>query len=78
MKPQNITFIRYNIQSRILRGDPITTISSSYWSKIHEISDSIRNDFLIFNEIKTENRTENPIVPMLKKVEFQHDEHEAS
>ena len=28
--------------------------------------------------MRTENRTENPIAPLIKKVEFQHDEHEAS
>ena len=57
---------------------PIANVLSSYWSYIHGISDSFRNDFLNFNEMRTENRTENPIVPLIKKVEFQHDEHEAS
>ena len=33
---------------------------------------------MIFCEMRTENRTENPIVPLIKKVEFQHEEHEAS
>ena len=42
------------------------------------MSDSFTNDFLNFNEMRTENRTENTIVPLIKKVEFQHDEHEAS
>ena len=48
----------------------IANIFSSYWSEIHAISDSFRNDFLIFNEMRTENRTENPIVQMIKKMEF--------
>ena len=42
------------------------------------MSDRFTNDFLNFNEMRTENRTENTIVPLIKKVEFQHDEHEAS
>ena len=28
--------------------------------------------------MRTENRAENPIVPSIKNVEFQHDQHEAS
>ena len=42
------------------------------------MSDRFRNDFLSFNEISTENRTENTIVPLIKKVEFQYDQHETS
>ena len=42
------------------------------------MSDRFTNDFLNFNEMMAENRTENTIVPLIKKVEFQHDEHEAS
>ena len=57
---------------------PIANTFSSYWSHIQGISDSFRDDFLNFSEMKTENRTENTIVPLIKKVELQHDEHEAS
>ena len=39
------------------------------------MSDRFTNDFLNFNEMRTENRTENTIVPL---IEFQHDDHEAS
>ena len=57
---------------------PIANIFSSHWSKIQGISDSFKIDFLNFNEMRTESRTENPIIPLIKKMEFQHDEHEAS
>ena len=78
LRPHNLTFIIYNFQSKILRGDAhnkhiliILVIDS--WN-----SDSFKNDFLNFNEMRTENRTENPIVPLIKKVEFQHDGYEVS
>ena len=57
---------------------PIANVLSSYWSYIHGISDSFRNDFLNFNEMRTENRTEYSIISLIEKVECQHDQHEAS
>ena len=41
---------------------PIANIFSSYWSCIHGISERQRNDFLNLNEMRTEHRTENPII----------------
>ena len=47
----------------------IANIFSSYWSQIHGISDSFRNDFLNFNDMGTGNRIKNPIVLLIQKVE---------
>ena len=46
---------------------PTANTFSSYWSGIHGISDIFRNDFLNFDEMRTENRAENPIVLLIKR-----------
>ena len=40
---------------------PIVDIFSSYWSYLHRISESYRNDFMNLNEMRTDYRRENPI-----------------
>ena len=49
---------------------PISNICSSYWSYIHRISKSQKNDFLNLNEMRTEQRTENLIIYWLKRWNF--------
>ena len=48
---------------------PIANILSSYWSQVHAIAEIgfLMNDFLNFNEMRTEHRTENPIDPLIKR-----------
>ena len=65
LKPQNFTWITI-FTVKFYKVMPIANIFSSYWSYIHGISGSRRNDFLNLNELRTEHRTENPIIYWFK------------
>ena len=66
LKPQNFTWITI-LKVKFYKVMPIANIFSSYWSYIHGISEIQRNDFLNLNEMRTEHRTENPIIYWLKR-----------
>ena len=69
LKPQNFTWITI-FTVKFYKVMPIANIFSSYWSYIHGISESQRNDFLNLNEMRTEHWTENPIIYWLKRWNF--------
>ena len=69
LKPQNFTWITI-LKVKFYKVMPIANIFSSYWSYIHGISEIQRNDFLNLNEMRTEHRTENPIIYWLKRWNF--------
>ena len=69
LEPQNFTWITI-FTVKFYKVMPMANIFSSYWSCIHGISESQRNDFLNLNEMRAEHRTENPIIYWLKRWNF--------
>ena len=69
LKPQNFTWITIFIM-KFYNVMPIANIFSSYWSYIYGISESQKNAFINLNEMRTEHRTENPIIYWLKRWNF--------
>ena len=69
LKAQNFTWITI-FTVKFYKVIPIANIFSSYWSCVNGISESQRNDFLDFNEMRTEHRTENRIMYWLKRSNF--------
>ena len=69
LKPQN--FARITIFTvKFYKVMPVANIFSFYWSCIHGISESQRNDFLNLNEMVTKHRTENLKIYWLKSWNF--------
>ena len=69
LKPQNFTWITI-FTVKFYKVMPIANLFSSYRSYNHGITVSQMNDFLNLNEMRTEHRTENPIIYWLKKRNF--------
>ena len=69
LKPQNFTRVTI-FTVKFYKAMPIANIFSSYWSYIHGISESQKNNFINLNEMRTEHRTENPIIYWLKRWNF--------
>ena len=69
LKPQNFIWITI-FTVKFYKVMSIANIFSSYWLYIHGISESQKNDFINLNEMRTEHRTENPIIYWLKRWNF--------
>ena len=69
LKLQNFAWITI-FTMKFYKVMPRANIFSSYCSYIHEISKSQRNDFLKLNDMRTEHRTENPIIYWLNRWNF--------
>ena len=71
-KPQKLTWV--TISTELYQLMPIVDIFSSYWSYLHRISESYRNDFMNLNEMRTDYRRGNPIGYWQRRVDFQYHE----
>ena len=69
LKPQNFAWITI-FTMKVYKVMLVGNIFSKYWSYIHGVAESHRNDFSNFNEIRTEHRAENRIIYWLKRWNF--------